>query len=166
MRRTGRRRDDPRQGELALHIAPVSKAAIVPAAVSPRQACGPSVLAAGRPLSGALGYHSGVAAEERVAEYYRRSGRPIAARRWRGSSGEIDIVAEDGDGLVFVEVKKSRDFGRAAERVTRRQIERICAAASEFLALMPLGQLTEIRFDVALVNGQGEIDILENAFST
>ncbi len=123
--------------------------------------CGPSDA---KRRAGAMGYHAGVSAEAQVAAHYQRSGRGIAARRWRGRSGEIDLIAREGDGLVFIEVKKSRDFARAAERVTPRQMQRICAAASEYLSDTPRGQLTDVRFDVALVNGRGEIDILENAF--
>ncbi|TCP59827.1 putative endonuclease [Rhodovulum bhavnagarense] len=115
-------------------------------------------------MSGTVSYHAGLAAEDSVARGYEARGLPIAARRWRGRSGEIDLVARDGDGLVFVEVKKARDFVRAAERVGRRQMERVMGAALEFLAGEPRGQLTEIRFDVALVNAMGEIDIVENAF--
>jgi putative endonuclease len=66
--------------------------------------------------------------------------------------------------VVFVEVKKSKSFAAAAERVSKRQMQRIYQAASEFLAGEPAGQDTEMRFDVALVNGVGEVHILENAF--
>ncbi|MBK1636219.1 YraN family protein [Rhodovulum adriaticum] len=116
-------------------------------------------------MSGSVSYHAGLAAEDCVARGYEDRGLPIAARRWRGRAGEIDLIARDGDGLVFVEVKKARDFARAAERVGRRQMQRVMDAALEFLAGEPRGQLTEIRFDVALVNGRGEVDILENAFA-
>lgn len=115
-------------------------------------------------MSGALAYHGGLAAEDRVAALYERGGREIAARRWRGSGGEIDIVARDGDSVIFVEVKKSRTFSAAAERLSRRQMERIYASASEFIEGEPRGQATEVRFDVALVDSVGRIDIVENAF--
>lgn len=115
-------------------------------------------------MSGTVSYHAGASAEDSVARGYERRGMPIAARRWRGASGEIDLIVRDGEGLVFVEVKHSRDFARAAERLTRRQMERIMNAALEYLAGEPRGLLTPIRFDVALVNGRGEVDILENAF--
>ena len=115
-------------------------------------------------MSGAVRYHAGLAAEQIVERYYARTGRPVSERRWRGRGGEIDLIVRDGEGLVFVEVKKARDFARAAERVTRRQMERIVAAASEYLDRMPLGQLTEVRFDVALVDERGQLQVLENAF--
>lgn len=115
-------------------------------------------------MSGTVSYHAGLSAEDGVARVYERRGLSIAARRWRGAAGEIDLILQQGDGYVFVEVKKSRSFARAAERVSRRQAERIMTAAQEFLDGTPRGQLTDIRFDVALVDGQGRVEILENAF--
>jgi len=116
-------------------------------------------------MSGSCSYHAGLAAEDQVAELYQRNGRAVTHRRWRGKGGEIDLVARDGDDVVFIEVKKSRDFARAAESLSSRQMRRIWAAASEFLAGEPLGQMTPSRFDVALVNGVGQIDVIENAFA-
>ncbi|MGR3805381.1 YraN family protein [Marinibacterium profundimaris] len=109
-------------------------------------------------------YHAGLAAEERIAQDYERRGIPVARRRWRGQGGEIDLIARDGEALIFIEVKKSRDFDRAAERLGRRQMARLCQTAEEFLAGEPRGLLTEMRFDVALVDAQGRHMILENAF--
>ena len=115
-------------------------------------------------MSGRVGYHSGRVAEEIVARHYAETGRRIEGRRWRGRAGEIDLIAREGEGLVFIEVKKSRDFAGAAERLSARQMQRIYAAASEFLAGEPRGQDTEVRFDVALVDGTGRLRIVENAF--
>lgn len=113
---------------------------------------------------GQLAYAAGKAAEYQVADDYARRGHPLMHDRWRGRSGEIDLIAEDGDGLIFIEVKKSRSFDAAAQRVTARQQARIYHAAAEFLEHMPKGQLTNVRFDVALVNQNGEIHVIENAF--
>ncbi|MDA5093451.1 YraN family protein [Aliiroseovarius sp. KMU-50] len=116
-------------------------------------------------MSGKTSYLAGLAAEKTIEADYVSKGHGIAARRWRGSRGEIDIVATDGDGFIFIEVKKARDFARAAERVSRGQMHRILGAASEFVAKHPKGLLTPMRFDVALVNQSGERRILENAFA-
>lgn len=115
-------------------------------------------------MSGAVSYHSGLAAEAQVEGRYLAAGRRLAARRWRSRSGEIDLVVREGATVVFVEVKRAESFARAAERLTRRQMQRIWNAASEFLAGEPHGQDTDVRFDVALVDGRGRIDIVENAF--
>ncbi|ARE39772.1 Endonuclease [Rhodovulum sp. P5] len=116
-------------------------------------------------MSGTVSYHAGLSAEESVARHYQARGLTVAARRWRGKAGEIDLILRDGEGLIFVEVKKSRDFARAAERLTHRQMTRVMTAALEFVGGEPRGQLTDMRFDVALVNGQGAVEILENAFT-
>ncbi len=113
---------------------------------------------------GKTNHHAGLVAEAIVAREYARRGMEIGQQRWRGSAGEIDLVARDGEAIVFIEVKKSRSFERAADRVSRRQIARIYDTASEYLASEPRGMDTEARFDVALVNEAGEIEILENAF--
>ena len=113
---------------------------------------------------GAMSYHAGLSAEERISTDYERRGFPIAQRRWRGKRGEIDLIAHDGDGLVFVEVKQSSDFDRAAARVSLRQMKRLYASAEEYLGQMPNGSLTDVRFDIALVNALGEVRIIENAF--
>ena len=115
-------------------------------------------------MTGSVGYHAGLAAEDIVAADYARRRHGLAACRWRGQAGEIDLIMRDGDTVVFVEVKKSRTRGRAAARLGRRQMDRICAAASEFLAGEPRGQLTDVRFDLAVVDGQGMMSVIENAF--
>jgi len=115
-------------------------------------------------MNGQRNYRAGLAAEESVADAYQARGHAIAARRWRGSRGEIDLVARNGDGLIFIEVKKARNFARAAEALNQAQMQRIYGAASEFLAGEPMGQLTPVRFDVALVNTSGQMQVIENAF--
>lgn len=116
-------------------------------------------------MSGERSYHAGRAAEESVARYYADAGRRVAARRWRGQGGEIDIVARDGESVIFIEVKAARTHARAAERLGRAQQLRIYDAAAEFLAGEPHGALTPARFDVALVDAMGRVEILENAFA-
>ena len=115
-------------------------------------------------MSGATSYHAGFAAEEIVADHYWRTGRSVVARRWRGHGGEVDLITRDGDGYVFIEVKKSSSFAKAATRLGRRQMDRLCRAASEFVETLPQGQLTPMRFDLAVVNAIGAVEIVENAF--
>ncbi|MEX0318818.1 MAG: YraN family protein [Ruegeria sp.] len=117
-----------------------------------------------RSTKGSVAYHSGAAAEHRIAQDYERRGFTIARRRWRGASGEIDLITRDAQGVVFVEVKKSRNFARAAERLSTQQMNRIYASAEQFLSEEPDGSLTNARFDVALVDASGAFQIVENAF--
>lgn len=123
-------------------------------------------MSAPRSAKGKTAYYAGVAAEEAVARAYSQRGHRLVAKRWRGKSGEIDLIFGSGPVRIFVEVKKSKSFAAAAVRVSPQQQARIFSAAQEFLAKEPLGLLTESRFDVALVNASGEIDVLENALAT
>lgn len=113
---------------------------------------------------GQRAFHAGQAAEQIVERDYLRRGYCVSHRRWRGGGGEIDLILHKGDVVVCVEVKKSRDFGQAAQALRPAQIQRIFAAASVFLGGEPAGQLTEMRLDVALVDATGAIEILKNVF--
>ena len=113
---------------------------------------------------GRMSFEAGQSAEYRIAQDYERRGFAIARRRWRGKGGEIDLIVQNGTGLVFVEVKKARCLARAAESLSLRQMRRIALAAEEFMGTQPNGSLTPVRFDVALVDGQGQTQIIENAF--
>lgn len=117
-----------------------------------------------RSVRSSVSYHAGQAAEQQVAAEYERRGFSIAHQRWRGAGGEIDLIARDAEGVVFVEVKKSSSFEAAARRINRRQMDRICASAAQFLKTEPNGQLTNVRFDAALVDASGTVQIIENAF--
>ena len=116
-------------------------------------------------MSGAASYHAGVAAEAAVARLYETCGTPITARRWRSEAGEIDLIARNGDEVIFIEVKQSRSHADAALHLTGRQMARITASASVFLGQEPAGQDTAARFDVAIVDDAGRIEIIENAFA-
>lgn len=107
---------------------------------------------------------SGKSAELRVADMYAQAGYELTHERWRGQGGEIDLIFALGDLVIFTEVKKSRSREMAISRLTARQMKRIHAAASEYLATTPKGQLSDVRFDLAVMDAQGQIEIIENAF--
>lgn len=116
-------------------------------------------------MSGKVSHLAGLAAEAAVARRYRDSGCVLSRTRWRGRCGEIDLVARQGDRVIFVEVKKARTHAEAALRLSDLQRRRLIAAAEEFLDGEPRGTLTDMRFDVALVDGLGRIEIIENALA-
>ncbi len=119
----------------------------------------------GRAVRGKRSYLAGLAAEDQVAHLYSGGGMPVCARRWRGCAGEIDIIARDGDKVIFIEVKQSRTHDEAAAHLTPFQMQRIWHTAEEFLAGEPQGALTDVRIDVALVDGMGRIEIVQNAYA-
>ena len=135
-----------------------------PAILDHDDAAAQAVIASGKVHRGRMSYHAGLAAEELVADHFLRKGRVIAARRWRGNRGELDLVVQHGDALVFVEVKQSRDFDTALSHVTPAQVRRLYATAEEYLGTLENGAFIDVRFDVALVDGQGALKVLENAF--
>lgn len=109
--------------------------------------------------------------ERLAADYLREKGFSILAANWRCRFGEIDLIAEDGTYLCFVEVKlrKSAAYGSAAAFVDRRKQDKLRAAAMLYLS----GRPTDLqpRFDVVEVYApQGEstaapeIIHLEHAF--
>lgn len=109
---------------------------------------------------------AGQAAETQVARHYAGQGYRVVSQRWRGGGGELDLILDDGfGGHVFVEVKKSATHARAAHRLGPAQMGRILSAAQMFMAKLPLGLLTPARFDVALVDALGRIDVIENAIA-
>lgn len=118
-----------------------------------------------RKARGLANHLAGHAAEDQVARHYEDRGIAICARNWRGITGEIDLIGRDGDVVVFVEVKHSRTHDLAASHVSRAQIGRIFATVDEFVAGEPRGLLTDVRIDLALVDGQGRIEVVENAFA-
>ena len=116
-----------------------------------------------RRARGSRAWHAGRSAEEQVARLLERRGWVPLAERWRGAGGEIDLILRDGGVTVFVEVKQGPDHASAAARVTPRQVARLRDAAGEYMGTLPGGLLSEVRFDVALVDGQGRIEVIENA---
>lgn len=112
-----------------------------------------------RARRGALAYHAGHAAEDQIVRRYEAAGCEVLERRWRGRAGEVDLIVRDGHETVFVEVKKAATHAEAAERLSRRQMDRICQAACEYAGLA-----AEMRFDAALVDAHGRVEVLENAF--
>ena len=107
---------------------------------------------------------AGRSAEMRVAAEYETRGYVLLDTRWRGQGGEIDLIFGHDSTLVFTEVKKARSFDAAIASLRPAQMQRIQAAAAEYLARAPDGQLSDVRFDLAAMDGAGRVRIIENAF--
>jgi putative endonuclease len=102
---------------------------------------------------------------ERIACWFLlRQGFDVLARRYRGRSGELDIVAFERETLVFVEVKtrSSRVFGEPWEFVDWQKQQKLIRTAEEFIADHDLGQYS-YRFDIVSVIGK-EATLFRNAF--
>ncbi len=114
---------------------------------------------------GTTAHCAGHAAEDIVARHYHARGAQARGRRWRGLGGEIDLIFDHAGATVFVEVKKAADFAAAAARVGPRQVARLVQAAEEYLGTHAGSVSAECRFDVALVDRVGRVEVLENAFA-
>jgi putative endonuclease len=80
-------------------------------------------------------------------------GYAIVERRFRTRFGEIDVVANDGGTLVFVEVKTKTDsdFSDPVESVTKRKQQRLVSMAEQFVAHHGITEMP-CRFDVVTVD--------------
>jgi putative endonuclease len=90
--------------------------------------------------------------EDIAARYLQAGGLVLIDRNWRGPSGEIDLVALDGDTLVICEVKtRTTDmYGGALAAVDARKLARLRRLAIEWLQDHPLS-VVDIRVDVVAV---------------
>jgi len=123
------------------------------------------VVPAAKRRTGRRAYLAGISAEGQVAKAYDARGADLLETRWRGKGGEIDLIFLENGVYVFCEVKQARSFDAAAERLRPAQMRRMHVAASEYLGTTPKGQLSDVRFDLAVVDGQGRAEIREAAFS-
>jgi putative endonuclease len=106
--------------------------------------------------------------EELAFKRIKRLGYKKIVRNYRCPLGEVDLIAKDGDTLVFIEIKtrKGKSLGYAKEAVTDKKQRQLSKVA---LAYMKSNQCMGIkaRFDVvAICLGQGEpeIEVVKNAF--
>ncbi len=108
--------------------------------------------------------------EALAAEFLTKQRYAIVELNYRKSYGEVDIIAQDGDTVVFVEVKtrKSTGFGTAFEAVDSRKQRQISRIAQEYLQSHGLLE-APARFDVIAIRLDGDnrataIDHIKNAF--
>ena len=112
----------------------------------------------------------GKAGEALACRYLKRAGYVILARNYLTSIGEIDIVAEDGGILVFVEVKMRRSdaYGLPEEAVNSKKRRKLTRLAQLYIKNnTPYN--SEVRFDVVSILapsrfGKKSIRLIKNAF--
>ena len=96
-----------------------------------------------------LAYELGKSGEDVAIEYLKKKKYKIVARGFRFLRGEIDIIALDGEALVFIEVKtrKTSPFGHPEESVTPAKRKQLRKVAEGYLLRNHI-QDVECRFDV------------------
>ena len=108
---------------------------------------------------------TGQAAEALAAAYLQSQKLKLVAKNFRYEYGEIDLIMQDGNSLVFIEVRlrSNASFGGAAMSVTRSKQEKIKRTAQRY---MQLHGESACRFDVVLMHAIdiNAVEWLKNAF--
>jgi putative endonuclease len=110
----------------------------------------------------------GNAGEDLAAKFLESNGFTIVERNYRFERGEIDLIAEEGDELVFIEVKarNSTSFGAPEDAVTEEKQEQVRAVADGYLFEHDIDN-RPCRFDVVAIefkNGIPEIRHIRDSF--
>jgi putative endonuclease len=97
----------------------------------------------------------GAEPEDRAAKFLSSLGYTLVARNYHARAVEVDVIALDGDTLVFVEVKARRDGALVGgeESVTPAKMRRLITAAEGYLCEVAEKELN-VRFDVVVVVGE------------
>jgi putative endonuclease len=106
--------------------------------------------------------------EDLALKKVKKLGYRCLARNYRCPLGEVDLIAKDGDTLVFVEIKtrrgRSLEYAKeAVNRHKRRQLSRVALAYMKEKGFADM----RARFDVVVINlnkGSEEIEVVRNAF--
>jgi putative endonuclease len=106
--------------------------------------------------------------EDLAGERLKDLGYKILKKNYSCPLGEIDLVARDGDILVFVEIKtrKNKPLGQVKEAVNRKKQVKLSKVALAYMKSNNLWE-SQARFDVvavSLVDGKKKIEIIKNAF--
>ena len=101
-------------------------------------------------------------------DYLRSLGFQILASAYRTRDGEVDIIAWDGDVLVFIEVKSRSSFGSPEDSVGHRKRQRIIRAAKTYISKCRLHE-KPCRFDILAITrvrgSEPEFRLFRDAFT-
>lgn len=115
-----------------------------------------------------MSHQRGTGGEDIAVDYLQKKGYRILQRNFRFGRGEIDIVAEDGSALVFVEVKTrhSSDYGEPEDAITPGKRKQLRKIALGYIFVHGIDS-KECRFDVIAIKYEGtdmHMRHYENAF--
>lgn len=108
-------------------------------------------------------YKIGVEAELAAIEYYAKFGFTLLKHRYKTKYGEIDLIFQKEDLIVFVEVKARKNLEHQ-ELITLKQQQRLFNTALLFMSEGQASRELELRFDVYISTPGAKPQILENAF--
>ncbi len=112
----------------------------------------------------------GQIAEDRAEKYFIEAGYEILGRNLASRAGEVDLVAQKGGHLFFVEIKwrQNQNYGRAIEAISREKQRRIRRTAEFLLSKNPEWKKMIPFFSVLAIdeneNGTADIEFVPDAF--
>jgi putative endonuclease len=122
-------------------------------------------------LSKAKHLLTGEKAEQNACQYLLKQNLKLISKNYRSKFGEIDIIMQDGQTLVFVEVRyrKQDKFGSGAESITLTKQKKLIKTASFYLQQHSYTNALSARFDVVSMSAQPastnmKIDWIKDAF--
>jgi putative endonuclease len=106
----------------------------------------------------------GAQAEQLAAQFLQRQGLTLLQTNYHCRFGEIDLILRDRETLVFAEVRQRRssNFGGSAASIDAHKQQKIILTAQHYLSSQP--RVPPCRFDAVLLDGDGNIEWVKNAF--
>lgn len=104
-------------------------------------------------------------AEDNALHYLKQKKYKLLQRNFSTKAGEVDLIMQDGESLVFIEVRyrKNADFGGAAASITHKKQQRIIKAALAYQ--QRYAPQSSMRFDVVAIEGDnGNLNHIKSAF--
>ena len=107
----------------------------------------------------------GQLAEDKACKFLQQQGLSLIEKYYRCRNGEIDLIMQDKEQLVFVEVRyrECENFGTAIETVDQNKIKKLISTAQHYLTYNKLN--TPARFDVIGFDASLKPNWISNAFS-
>jgi putative endonuclease len=111
----------------------------------------------------------GKLAEESACRYLTANGLKLIEKNYKCRRGEIDLVMQDKNSIVFIEVRYRRNdrFGSGAESVISSKQQKLIMTAMHYLQTHKHASASASRFDVVSIqgrNGKNDIEWIQNAF--
>lgn len=119
--------------------------------------------------NGRESHRLGRQAEQQALEFLTGSGLKFLGKNFRAAHGEIDLILQDGDTVVFVEVRSRSDPGymEAVESIDSRKVNSIIQTSRRYLQINGISESALCRFDVVTLTGKPrapKIEWIKNAF--
>lgn len=114
----------------------------------------------------ALNKQQGDRAEQQACDFLMSQGLTLIDKNYRGLRGEIDLIMQDQQHLVFIEVRSRNDrgFGNPIESITLQKQQKIIFTAIAYLQEKKLFNCVNSRFDVIGIT-DNKIEWIKDAFS-